>query len=459
MIPSGPPSGTFDRGSFRDPASRVFLDGDLVGRVLSEQGARDWQAVVTTDAFARWTAAGDVVATEEVPASKPTILRHAPLRVWTYPYEWTFSMLREAALLQLRLLDEALDDGLTFKDATPYNVQFRGSRPIFIDIGSVRPWEQGEPWLGYRQFCQLFLYPLLLRAHAGAPFQPFLRGSLSGIPLETARAFLRGSRALKPGGIVDVMLHARAERSTKTRDVRSELTSAGFSKSMIQNNVRRLRRVIDKTQWSPDESAWSEYADCDHVGTQRSGKSAFVERALAGRTHGVVWDLGANDGHYSRIAAEHAEAVLAIDGDELVLDRLFRDLRAENNETITPVVMDASDPSPGLGWRGAERGRLEHRSAPDLVLMLAVMHHLVVGSNLPLTEIIDWAASLRAEIVFEWVPPSDPMVRQLTTNKKPWEVHADYREDVLRRLLDERFGVVAELDIDGRTLFHLQPRP
>ncbi len=459
MIPAEPPGGSYDPGSFRDPASRVFFaDDDSVRRVLSTAGASDWESVARSEAFGRWMAAGDVVSTEELEHDGLTILLHERIPVWTYPYEWTFSMMQEAALLQLRLLDEALDEGLTFKDATPYNVQFWGSKPVFIDVGSIRPWEEGEPWLGYRQFCQLFLYPLLLRAHAATPFQPLLRGSLDGISAETARSFLRGSKVFKPGALADVVLHARAERSSRHRNVRDELGSAGFTRAMIQTNVRRLRKVVEKTTWQPSDSAWSEYAACDHVaGGQRESKAAFVEKVASEQRRRLVWDLGSNDGHHSRIVRSHADSVVAVDGDEWVLDRLYRALRSEDDRTITPLVMNLADPSPSLGWRGVERRRLEDRGSPDLVLALAVIHHLVVGANLPLTDVVDWLASLGAEVILEWVPPDDPLVVTLAANKKAAEIHSDYREDVLRALLGERFILVDEQPLDGRVLLRLQP--
>ena len=404
-------------------------------------------------------AEGSLIGTSEAPGPDGRIeLQHELVPFWSYPYEWSFSMLRDAALLQLELQAGALDHDLTLKDATPYNVQFVDGRPVFIDVGSFRPLEPGEPWLGYRQFCELFLFPLMVRAHAHIAFQPLLRGSLEGIQPETARAMLRGGRVWRPGILADVVLQARADRVATNRDVRSELKAAGFSKEMINTNLRRLHKVLDKTTWEPNASTWSGYAQCGHVGSQRSAKSDFVGSVAAQRPRALAWDLGANDGHFARLLAAHVDTVVAIDGDELVIDRLYPDLRASQTTGILPLVMDLADPSPGMGWRGRERRRLEERGSPDLVLMLAVIHHLVIGSNLPLLEVVDWMASLGAEFVFEWVPLDDPMVSELTSNKKDREVHPDYREDALRLALREHFEVVREAPAGNRTLFHLRPR-
>lgn len=451
-------SPAFDRGSFRDPSSRVSVDGDRVTRTLSERGAADWIAVRDSEFFRKALADGHLVATEEVSEGESTILSHRRIPFWTYPYEWSFSMLKAAALLQLDLLEAALAENLTIKDATPYNIQFVGSKPVFVDIGSFRPLEEGEPWLGYRQFCQLFLFPLLITAHTGIPFQMLLKGSLDGIEPSSARAILAGDR-FKAGVLTDVFLQARADRATASRDVRSELSRAGFRKEMIVANVRRLRKIIDKTTWEESSSTWSEYAQCDHVGTQRGPKEAFVRSVAAERHRSLVWDLGANDGHFSRTAAPHADTVLAADGDALVVERLFRQLRQEGPDNVTPLVVDLSSPSPGLGWMGLERRRLEDRGHPDLTLLLAVVHHLVIGSNLPLTEVMDWLRSLGGEVIFEWVPPDDPMAEKLAVNKRPWEIHPDYNEQSCRRLISARFEIRRQEALEGRVLFHLAPLP
>lgn len=457
MTDGAPSSGAFDPGSFRDPASRVLHRNGAVYRVLAKRGLDDWRAVQASPAFDRWMGARTVVGTVEETLDGEQVLRHDPIPFWSYPYEWPFSMLRDAARLHLELLEQALEAGLTMKDATPYNVQFRGCRPVFVDVGSFAPYERGEPWLGYRQFCRLFLYPLLIRAHADVPFQPMLRGNLDGISAATARQLLRGRRTLASGVMADVVLQNRAERTAGTRDVRSELSEAGFDAPLILGNVRRLQKVVDKTTWTPSTSTWSDYASCGHVATQRSPKEAFVRNVAGKRHRRLVWDLGANDGHFSIAVAPHADTVVAVDGDEETIEGLYRRLSGGGPSNVLPLVMNLADPSPGLGWRGLERRPLEQRSTPDLVLLLAVIHHMVIGSNLPLGAVIAWLRSFDAEIVFEWVPIDDPMSQQLTANKRATEVHADYTEGDLRAYLAEAFTVVDETPLEGRRLFHLAP--
>jgi hypothetical protein len=245
--------------------------------------------------------------------------------------------------------------------------------------------------------------------------------------------------------------------SAKAHDLRGELTKAGFSPQMIKTNLHRLRKVVTGTTWRPDGSNWSEYASWDHVATQRTLKEEFVRAVLAERPRSLVWDLGANDGHFSRLAAEKAEWVVAADADEVVVDRLFSSLRTDGPSNVLPIVFDLADPSPGLGWRGRERLPLDHRAHPDLVLVLALIHHLVISANLPLAEVVDWLWAMGAEIVLEWVPPDDPMAQRLAINKREGEIHPDYTEESLRRLIRDRFVLKAESDLEGRRLLHLAP--
>jgi hypothetical protein len=358
-------SATPDGGSFRDPDGRVFeVDGNIV-RGLSAEGQADWQAFVDSGLLARLTEAGDLVDTTAAdPVALDTLrsvdpegawvaaLRHERLPFVSYPYEWTFSMLKDAALLQLRVTRDALASEIALKDATPYNVQWQGARPVFIDVGSFARAREGEPWLGYRQFCMLFLYPLLLEAYKGIPFQPWLRGSLEGIHPAEARSLLRGRDSLRSGVLRHVALHAKLERNHAdgAKDVRRELREAGFDKRLIEANLKGLEKLVTSLDPPAGPTEWSEYgATCSYSDEDTRAKEDFVRAAVLRRPRSLVWDLGANDGRYSRIAAEGSAYTIALDADRGVIDRLYRALREEGSNTILPLVGDVADPSPGLG--------------------------------------------------------------------------------------------------------------
>jgi len=458
-----------DAGSFRDPGSRVFHQDGQIYRALDRRAMENWRKLAATRFFAEGVADGRIVGTE-LAAGVETIdgeewvgvLRHEQIPVVSYPYEWTFSMLRDAAMLQLDLLSAALAEDMILKDSTPFNVQWRGTQPVFIDIGSFEALEPGDVWIGYDQFLRQYLYPLMLTAHVGISFQPWLRGQPDGLTAEQLRRVMSSRDLLRKSGLLHVALPARAERKARGggRNVRSELKDAGFSKEMIESNVNGLRRIVSGLEWNPGSSRWNRYAiECDHVRVHRGAKAAFITRVLANDAPAVVWDVGANDGYFSRLAAEAAGYVLALDADDVILDEVYRSLKVSGPDNVLPIVQDLADPSPGIGWRGLERPPLVDRSSPDLVLCLAVVHHLVIGRNVPLRAVVTWLADLGARVVLEFVSPEDPMVRALTVNKKPHEVHRDYNETDLRSYLKERFVIESEDELPGgtRRLFALRP--
>jgi hypothetical protein len=450
------------------------LAEDGVYRALSEPGLEDWNALsvsgladalVGEGLMVETELAGDDVAARvaaDLPEAPAGVLRHERIPFVAYPYEWPFSMLREAALLTLDLTARALDSGLILKDATPYNVQFLGSRPIFIDVSSFERLREGEPWAGYRQFCMLFLYPLMLQAYRGVDYQPFLRGSLDGIPPAQMAALMKGTR-LKSGLLSHVRLHARLEASSAEKagtEVRGELKKAQFKTELIRANLKKLRKLVDGMDWEAGRSTWSEYREENtYSDDDDRAKADFVRTVASAQPSKLTWDLGGNDGAYSRIAAESADTVVCLDFDHATIDGLYRRLRADGDETIVPLVGNVLDPSPGLGWRRSERRPLEERGDPDLVLALALIHHLSITGNVPVSDLLDCFASLGAPLVIEFPTREDPLVKRLLAAKAEG-LHADYELDEFDRLLGERFEVDRreELPSGTRVMFLARPR-
>ena len=448
-------------GSFRDPDSRVFLDDDVVYRVLSPDGWQDWLALSATplveDARLVATEPVELDALPELTAGAAAgALKHERIPWISYPYEWPFSMLKDAALLQLDLGRRALEHDLTLKDASAYNVQFRGARPVFVDVGSFERLNEGEPWAGYRQFCMLFLYPLMLQAYRGMPYHALLRGALDGIAPSEARALLPVRRR---GVLTHVVLHARLEaRYGDARDVRRDLKRAGFGKALLDANLRKLEKLVRRLEFKPGRTAWTEYGRTNtYTDEEAARKAEFVRAAAARRPGGLVWDLGCNNGTYSRVAAEHAATVVAVDADHATVDGLYRALREEGRTDVLPLVMSVTDPSPDLGWRGLERARPERRGTPDLALCLALIHHVVITGNVPVREFIAWLRSLECALVIEFPEREDAMVQKLLSGKTE-KANPDYERETFERALAERFEVERTERLASRTLYEARPR-
>ena len=449
-------------GSFRDRESRVFEYHGRIFRALSPTALADWEALAKTRVFATLTESGRLPRTERVTFDERElrdlsprfvgVLEHEALPFVSYPYEWSFSMLRAAALLTLDVLDAALEEGMKLKHASAYNVQFRGSQPQFIDLGSFESWRPGEPWVGYRQFCQHFLYPLLLEAYKGVPFQPWLRGALDGIEPAAMAGVMSARDLMRAGVLTHVVLQAKLARHSSTSSVRRDLAASGFSKEMIVNNVGAVRRLIERLRPRRERSQWSDYAEThSYDSSDAAAKRALVSRAVTASDAKTVWDLGSNTGEFSLLAAQSADRVIAMDGDEVAIDRFYQRLAAGRASKILPLVVHLHDPSPGLGWRNRERRDLASRGRPDLTLALALAHHLVISNNIPLADLFEWLQSLGGHLVIEFVSKQDPMVQKLLLDKI--DNYDDWDEAVFERQLMARFEVIERVGLGSGTRF------
>jgi hypothetical protein len=452
----------------------VVLTGEKVLRAVSPEGAADWELLSQSGLLDELVERGEVVGTREIDAGQlngdtellPTgvarVLEHDRIPFVSYPYEWPFSMLKDAALLQLDIAAEAIDRGLMLKDATPYNVQFEGSRPVFIDFGSFEKLPEGEPWVGYRQFCMLCLYPLMFQAHKDLPFHPWLRGSIDGIqPIDAIKVFSLRDR-LKPGVFFHTSLHARFDRSAK----RSGPGSADKNRKKpevkpraLKSQMESMRRLVGKLRWKAGETAWSGYRqDNTYSDDDDRAKQDFVAQVVQAGRPTLTWDMGCNDGAYSRIAAEASDRVVAFDFDHATVEALYRALKEEGNEKILPLVGNLADPSPGLGWRGVERRTLDDRGTPDLMLALALIHHVSISANIPIADFLDWTAGLGSTLMIEFPKRTDPMVEALLANKQDG-ANPDYDLEYFERELGKRYRIERreELPSGHRVLFQAEP--
>jgi SAM-dependent methyltransferase len=463
VIPAAPEA--VDSGSFRDRDGRVYrLDGRII-RGLSASALADFEKLRAKKFYSRFLEQGRLVSSEPVaPEQVPLapfererwagFLEHATVPVISYPYEWTFGMLRDAALLQLQLVEAAILEDMTLKDATPYNIQFRDGRPLFIDIASFETLQAGAPWAGYRQFCELFLFPLMLQSYKGIHFQPLLRGRIDGVGVQTAVRLFSLRDRFRPGVLSHVWLQGKLDRrfAGTRQDVRTDLKSAGFNKELILANVRKLRRLVAKLIWEGDDSEWGAYeAFHNYSEGDHRLKEAFVDECLAASGAGLVWDLGCNTGQFSRIAARHARQVLAMDLDHFAVERLYRAVRAEQQGNILTLVQNVADPSPNWGWRNRERTDLGSRARPDLILCLALIHHVVISANIPLDEFVDWLAGLADQLVIEFVSRADDKVKTLLRNKQ--DKYSDYSRERLEAALGRHYRVRRQQTLESGNRF------
>ena len=455
-----------DPGSFRDPGGFVYRRDGILYRQIDSPAFDDWQAFLASGLADRLISEGRLIGHEPASledAATPSaraVIRPEPVPFVSYPYEWTFGELQDAALLTLDVQLEALQAGWTLRDATAYNVQFRGGRPILIDSLSFAPHEDGAPWIAYRQFCEHFLAPLALMSRRDIRLSRLLRADPDGVPLDLASLLLPWRTRLNLGLMSHVHLHARAQNRYAADDQAASTASAvRIDRKRLIGLVGNLRATVAGLRWKPANTEWSDYADnTSYVDAATTSKATIVSELLATTGARTVWDLGANTGRYSRIAAAGDRSVLAFDIDPAAAERNYRQLRQEQRSDILPLVMDLANPSPGVGWASGERRSLIERANADALLALALIHHLAISRNVPLWMLVDVFADLAEWAIVEFVPKEDPMVRHLLATRE--DVFPDYTLERFRAAAASRFAIVAERPIEEspRTLLLLRRR-
>ncbi len=386
------------------------------------------------------------------------LVRQETLPFVSYAYEWPFAMLRDAAQLHLEVLERSLRRGFVLKDGSAYNVQFIGTQPRFIDLGSFTRHAEGTPWNGYAQFCRHFLAPLILAAHGPLPYQPWLRASLDGIALADLAAVLGWRAKLRPAVFTHIVLQSVLGSRSHDLDPRAIGKGLRLSREALLGQVRGLRKAVTGLHSRRSRSQWLDYErDRSYTADGLAAKAAAVERAVEPARPGLVLDLGTNRGEYALLAAKRAGNVVAIDADEASVDALHaRALRGSTN--VLPLVMDLANPSPDQGWAERERQGLRARGRADLVLALALVHHLRIGVGVPVRAILDWLAELAPAALIEFVPKSDPMTRRLLAWRE--DVFDDYEQAAFEAELAARFTLRERIAVPGseRVLYAVEKR-
>jgi ribosomal protein L11 methylase PrmA len=451
-----------DPASFRDPAGHVHVQNGRILRSVLPPGVAQYRAARESGFLEAATRDGRLIEGREI---EPSVLRddepdavyvieHPRLDFISYPYEWSFSGLQAAALLTLDLHLDALQHELTLSDASAYNVQFIGPKPIFIDYLSMIPYQVGQVWLGYRQFCEQFLNPLLLTAKTGVPFQPLYRGTLEGLRSADLAALLPLRSKLDPRIALHVVLQGRMQR-TMTAKRTSMAKGIRLSKVALANNLRSVRGWVAKLQPPNSQlTPWENYEQTAHyTPDERATKARFVADVVGGVAPKLLWDLGCNSGEYSELALRSgARAVIGFEPDPGALNAAY--LRAASKQlNFLPLAVDLTNPSPALGWRQQERLGFAERRNADVVLCLALLHHLVLGRNLPLSQVLEWLTSLAPRGVVEFVPKEDPMAQMLLALKP--DIAPTYDRDTMRSLLGQYAHIDREevVTASGRLLF------
>lgn len=451
--------------SFRDPSGFVFSRAGVLYRQVNRVFQDEFEAVTASGLYDDLARQGLLIPHQTVSlelaatAEAVTVLQPEPVEFISYPYEWSFGQLRDAALLTLDIQERALARGMTLRDASAYNVQFHAGRPVFIDTLSFEPRKEGAPWQAYRQFCEHFLVPLALMSRVDIGLGSLLRVHLDGIPLELGQRLLGGRSWRSLGLLFHVRLHAMAQRRYRDRPPRTAGQRTVTSQTVL-GLVRSLRGVVEGLTWSPGGTEWSDYtSDNNYTDDAARSKRELVTGMLQDRGARTVWDLGANTGEYSRAVRALGPRVVAFDLDPAAVERNYRRVRAEGETGILPLRMDLTNPSPGLGWAHRERMSLEERGPADALLALALVHHLAIGHNLPLERVAAFFARLGRTLVIEFVPKSDSQVQRMLRTRA--DIFPSYTREGFEAAFRSSFRIDAVQPVAGseRLMYLMTARP
>jgi hypothetical protein len=468
------PAAVREPGSYRDPSGFVFRRDGVLYRQINAPFADDWAVFDSSGLHRALIDEGLLVADQPAALElgpEPgavAVIQPDEIEFISHPFEWSFSQLKDTAVLTLRAQALAGERGMTLRDASAYNVQFRDGKPVLIDTLSFERAAPDQPWKPYRQFCENFLAPLALMAHRDGRLGQLLRTWIDGVPLDLASELLpRSTRYFSPGLAAHIHLHARAQRQhAGSSGPEGAPSSAPRAVTMSANRrlalLDHLQRTIEGLHLPAHGTVWADYADqTSYSDAGTTSKESIVKEMLEGvAANGGkrAWDIGANTGRYSRIAADAGFWVLALDIDWAAVERHYLALRSAGDRRIMPLLADIAEPSPAIGWENTERASLIERANADVLVALALVHHLAIGRNVPLPMLSRLIARLSPNLIVEWIPKEDPMVQRLLAARE--DIFADYSPDGFRAAFGRDFEIVEERPIEdsGRVLFRMRRR-
>jgi len=451
--------------SFRDPSGFLFLSDGVLFRQVNGGYREHYDRLMESGLYAELTAAGLLIPHEPaaIRSSDEAYLtiRPEPVPFISYPYEWCFSQLKDAALATLSIQQAAFRRGLVLKDASAYNIQFRRGRPILIDTLSFEIRRPGKPWVAYRQFCQHFLAPLLLMSVKDVRLSQLLRVYIDGVPLDLASALLPAGSRFRPGVLSHIHLHAKSQRYFADKP-RSGVKEMSLGDLAFEGLIDSLASLVKKLRWEPagaKGAVWADYYDnTNYQSTSFSHKREIVDRMLGALAPDRVWDLGANTGVFSRLAAARKIFTVAFDLDPSAVELNYLACKKEGQTDILPLVLDLTNPSAASGWENAERFSFLERGPVDTVLALALVHHLAIGNNLPFARLAAFFARACRRLIIEFVPKDDSQVRRMLATRE--DVFGGYSAEEFEKEFGRSFEIREKVPVKDslRTVYLMERR-
>ncbi|MEO8357239.1 MAG: SAM-dependent methyltransferase [Chloroflexota bacterium] len=437
--------------SFRDPSGFLFSRDGILYRQVNRRYEQEYLRLMESGLYEKLVKAGLLIPhidADQSPAEMGAsykIIRPERVPFISYPYEWSFGQLKDAALATLSIQRRALKMGMSLKDASAYNIQFVRGKPTLIDTLSFELYKEGQPWVAYRQFCQHFLAPLALMALKDVRLNQLLRVYIDGVPLDLASELLPWNTRFNFGLLTHIHLHAGAQKKYAGQDVKSR--GGAMTKQAMTGLIESLDATIKKLDWKPGGTEWGNYYDITNYSDAAFEHKKQLVREWTSRIKPTLaWDLGANNGVFSRVVSDAGQQVVSFDIDPTAVEQNYRQVKAEKNEKILPLLLDLTNPSPAIGWANRERDSFGERGPVTLALALAVIHHLAISNNVPLSQLADFFARTAKWLVIEFVPKSDSQVKKLLASRE--DIFSTYTREGFEAAFQARFKIHEAVNVN-----------
>ncbi|MBK8788571.1 MAG: class I SAM-dependent methyltransferase [Chitinophagaceae bacterium] len=436
--------------SYRDNSGFVFKQNDKVYRYIYANYEPHYLQLMNSGLYDELVKIKKLIPHEEI-ADKANfdfadgrILLPVQIPFISYPYEWSFDMWKDAALLTLQIALVSLKKEMILKDATPFNIQFINGKPVFIDTLSFENYEAGKPWIAYHQFSECFLAPLLLMHYCHPDTNKLFTVYPNGIPMDVLVRLLPKSSKWNMGTFLHVHLQAKfAQRTLRAGKQKQQIkTQNNFSRQKLELLLKGLESFVQKLSPKNVKTTWDDYYTDTILGDDYlAAKTTLVKSFSNFVDYKSVIDLGANDGHFSLLFVDNKN-VIATDADSNCINDLYLKIRKESISNILPLVNDLTTPSPAIGWANTERESITTRLKADMVLALALVHHLAIAKNIPLHFIADWLRPMGEHLIIEFVPKDDEKVKLLLQNRK--DIFDNYSLENFRSIFAGKYKIVRE---------------
>jgi hypothetical protein len=445
-------------GSFRDPSGFLFQQDGVIYRQVNLAYKDDYDHLMDSGLYQTLVddnlliPHGEVGIEPLVSELAHKVIKPEPIPFVSYPYEWCFSQLRDAALTTLKIQRKALDFGMSLRDSSAYNIQFKDGRPVFIDTLSFGKYREGEPWVAYRQFCQHFLAPLVLMSYKDIRLSQLLSIHIDGLPLDLASCLLPWRTRLSFSLLSHIHLHARSQKHFADKPI--NVRQQRVSRYAFVGILNSLESTVKRLKWQPVGTEWADYYhDTNYSQEASEHKKTTVAGFLDRVRPATVWDLGANVGIFSRLASDRGIPTVSFDVDTAAVEKNYLDSVARGETNILPLVLDLTNPSPGIGWENKERMSLKERGPADVVLALALVHHLAISNNVPFFKIAGFLSDIGHRLIVEFIPKSDSQIQRLLATRD--DIFPDYTRPAFEQEFNRYFTIDDWTDIreSQRTLY------